>query len=110
MENGITQLVIVLTIIHIAVASKPRVIKRGGYIDSEREAEARGIFAGGFVLRLEARAIFLGSFVWSKLFLWLNFKTEAPKRDATIREAKPQRSQTSEKPNLREANIIEHQT
>ena len=78
MENGITQLVIVLTIIHIAVASKPRVIKRGGYIDSEREAEARGIFAGGFVLRLEASAIFLGSFVVVKAILMAELQNRGP--------------------------------
>ena len=41
-------------------------------------------------------------------------QTEAPKRDATIREAKSQRPNLREakpqRPNLREAIIIEHQT
>ena len=62
----------------IGMASKPRVIKRGRYIDSEREAEARGIFAGGFVLRLEARAIFLCSFVVVKAILMAELQNRGP--------------------------------
>ena len=53
-------------------------IKRGRYIDSEREAEARGIFVGGFVLRLEAKAIFSCSFVVVKAILIAELQDRGP--------------------------------